>query len=173
MPTQSDADRAWLAALLLGEGSIGLCFPSAKRGRNDPRALAPQIKLPNTDYAIVLRAAEILEAAKIRHFVTSPSRPSGLGKKPYISANVTNKHGVLAFIRLVGPWLVGRKAREAELLLEFLERACSAKRYYPTDRDYEIALEIRSLHDKGTGERLQRLIAENAERTRDKNSLSA
>ena len=165
MPTTPDPDRAWLAAFLLGEGAIMLSFPSTKKGRKDPRSLAPAIKLPNTDYDIVLHAASIVNAAGITHFVTSPTKPSGKGKKPSISLNLTKKKAVQEFLLMVRPWLVGRKSREADLVLDFLSRACSTPRYIPTERDYDIALQVRALHDKGSGERLQRLIAANAELT--------
>jgi hypothetical protein len=61
--------------------------------------------------------------------------------------------------------MIGKKRTQAELVLEFLDKACSVSKYIPTPADYALAFKVRELKDRPRGERLHKLHGENAELT--------
>lgn len=161
--TSRDTAPAWLAGFVLGEGCFRLIFPGTKRGRASPRALCVDIGAANTDFELIYTASRFLTERGIKHFVTSPVFPKG--HKPWIAFKITSKKATQMFLLWIRPFLVGKKAEQADLILEFLNRACAVSRYYPTPADYALAERIRDLKDKSHGERLDRLLQVNAERT--------
>lgn len=162
--TSPECACAWFSGLFEGEGCVGLTIPSTKAGRASPRALAPHLQLNNTDFSLVFECGRILQLVGIKHFITQPCYPRG-NRKPWIALHVTKKDAVRKCLLWMRPFLVGKKGQQADLVLDFLGRACAVKKYIPNDADYAIAFQVMALKDKSRGERLRRLHGENAELT--------
>ena len=113
-----EADKAWLSALIVGEGSIAMyAGRSGVRGRGGWVSIA----ITNTEKVILDEAQVILESLEIGSYYTTLRRSDGIRKPCYhlwISGGYDDK---LKLLELLYPYLVGKKAEIAQLAILFME----------------------------------------------------
>lgn len=121
----TETDRAWLAGIIDGEGSISLFAFQEKDGYTK---LKPSISFVNTDLGIINKALEILEQADCS---THIHRRELSKKNPKHKDVYEVKAGAILeiekFLLLVSPYLSGDKKAKAEILLRFVRRRKSRR----------------------------------------------
>lgn len=109
--------RAWAAGLFEGEGSI------ARREGNRVNHLW-QVTLTSTDHDVVLAFHEVVEVGRIY----GPYQPKRPGSKLYWRWTVSDRLGIEAFAKMIGPYLLSRRrARLAECLAGIAETPFTRK----------------------------------------------
>jgi hypothetical protein len=116
---------SWLAAMVNGEGSIGLNkIWSTPPKRQRRRFFSPRIAVvSNTDPAIVVRCIEIVESLGIRsHYIQEKDD----GKhKPLFTLRVDRMEDIKTILIAILPYMVGEKKARGQLLLNYVESRIS------------------------------------------------
>lgn len=124
--TVSDAERAWLSAMIEAEGSITMNV-NARNGRIQGLRVTPRIIFTNTDEAIISHYVALLEKAEIGKHVrqTKPNnvRHSALVGRAYKDITYVSVDGfrrVVPLLDAILPFMVGAKKERAEVLHRFV-----------------------------------------------------
>ena len=126
----------------MGEGTIYLT-PTKKIYKNKIYyGITPTIGVSNTDMAIIDFCLAFLSNFKV-YETEYPSK--GVKKKSW-SLRISRQKQILETLHLIRPYLIGDKARLADLMIEFCSRP-KTKRY--EGRDLEIYHQIRNLNGRG------------------------
>lgn len=129
--TPTDAEVAWLAGLIEGEGSLMLtAWARDEKGAPHSLKVSANIVLYNTDGGIIEQALNVLEALQIPFYVKEREqkpmmRPGGghyMPTAPMLSVLVKTMPGALRLLQRLSPWLYGEKAARARIMIRFLER---------------------------------------------------
>lgn len=138
----SETDKAYIAGFLDGEGSICLSKP---KNRRTPH---PLITLCNTHFGVMNWISKKLELRETAIY-TYPEDTIRNHKIKY-AVTIGRQAKIKEILENVFPYLIIKK-RQAELMLEYLERrGCSqGMRYYvPSSNIIEIQNEIKALNKK-------------------------
>jgi len=129
--TPTEAEIAWLAGILEGEGSLSLA-PQKTGDKKDDRyhKLAVHIVIYNTDGGIIGKVVEIMEKMGVSHHISErqqkplqmEGRPSYLTRDSLFTVKVQRVRPSLHFLETLRPWLFGDKGKRVDLMLKFLRR---------------------------------------------------
>lgn len=124
--TVSDAERAWLSAMIEAEGSITLNV-NARSGRIQGLRVTPRIIFTNTDNAIIAHYIALLEKAGIGKHVRQTKannvRHSNLVGRAYKDITYVSVDGfkrVVPLLEAILPYMVGDKKERAKVLHRFV-----------------------------------------------------
>lgn len=130
--TSNQAELAWLAGIIEGEGTLALLA-----WRRDERPTTVQnvkinayVVIYNTDGSIVRKVDEILRGLGLSLHIGSREqkpmlRPGGGEYRsidPMLKVSVKGMDDVYKLLTAIRPWLFGDKAARADLMLAYLER---------------------------------------------------
>jgi hypothetical protein len=114
-------DIAYLAALVDGEGSIGLCLTSRKKGKYP--CVLYRLTVWNSDVGIVKKAERILSEILKRVVVGHLYKPTN-SKKPAYAVDVRSKEDLVVVLPLIMPHLASEeKMAKAGFVLRWLDGA--------------------------------------------------
>ena len=114
----TETDRAWLAGIIDGEGSLSLFTNREKDGSTK---IKPVLNFVNTDMTIVNKALSILEEAGCSPYIVKRvhKNPKHLD---IVEVKATSTAQIEKWLLLVQPYLFGVKKAKAEILLRFVRR---------------------------------------------------
>lgn len=126
--TPTPAEKAWLAGIIEGEGSLMLSF--WRRNDKTLPKVGVEVKVYNTDAAIICRVKDIVERLGVSVFYNEreqkPMAREGGGHyrsmDPMLTVGTKTLDGCFGLLAAIHPWLVGNKRLRSALMLEFLER---------------------------------------------------
>jgi hypothetical protein len=129
--TPTEAEIAWLAGIIEGEGSLTMApQPTGKKGDDRYQKIAFHIVIYNTDGGIVLKAVEIIEGLGIfphimerkQKMLQMEGRPGYLTKDSLFTLKIMKIRDALVLLEAVRPWLFGDKGKRADIILKFIRR---------------------------------------------------
>jgi len=120
----SEANKAWFAGFLDGEGSVDL-YPSGRRSRKFPqfRAVAARLHIANTNHEVIRRCQEIWQCGNVYEI-----KPIGAKLRTWLWT-VDGNAKVYHILNSIIPFLVVKKY-QAVLVRDFCERK-SLVRFHP------------------------------------------
>lgn len=133
--TPTEAEIAWMAGILEGEGSLTMAPQHTGKEKSDRYLkIAVHIQIYNTDAGIIWKVAEIIEKLGITPHITEreqkalqmEGRPAYLTKDSLLTLRLGKVREALRFLEAVRPWMFGDKGKRADLMLKFLRRRISA-----------------------------------------------
>ncbi len=153
MTKVSEADLAWLAGIVDGEGCFSVKRPITRQGafRNGQRtSYQVWLVICNTSEPMMLRVKRIFDALGV---TGAKPRRVWKGKKATRWQHwleIAKKHELLRVTQAILPHLTAK--RDEALVVEwFLKRACGVKSYKPTSLD-RLALESMAAIKRNGGE---------------------
>lgn len=152
MTKVSDADLAWLAGIVDGEGCFSVKRPIVRQTYQQGKRTSYQLWLVicNTSEPMMRRVKKIYDALGVE---VGPIRRAWKGKKAtrwQFTLEVARKHTLLMLTQAILPHLTAK--RDEALVVEwFLKRACATKSYKPTAFD-RLALESMAAIKRNGGE---------------------
>lgn len=138
----------WLAGFLEGDGSVALNKQPVGKGRV---VYVPMVRFTNTDALIIENCEKILKEINVGCYFFCKKTKNGLA----FDLTVKGFKRVKELLPHLIPHLVGKKRKEAELVLEWIhsrEVTGSNKTY--TKKEIELANQIDELHDPSFPQRL-------------------
>lgn len=175
--TASEAEKAWLAGFIDGEGSLSIGNLKSKK----TVALSPRLSIPNTDKANIAKVCAILDKILVSGHLEKKETRNEKWKTCYI-IYVTYREKLKILLETIIPYLAGKKKR-AELILKFIDSRLehnkgrrqeiifgtvngrkgkivgSIRHDKYTEEEWEIVREVSILNQKGRGGDPQRLDA--------------
>lgn len=127
--TPTEAEIAWLAGLIEGDGTLSL-GAYARTEKTAPK-ISTSVCLYSTDPALIAKAVELVSRLGLGHYLTERAqRPllkaGGEGAyhspDPMLGIYVKNQQDALILLTRLRPWLFGAKAVRADLMLKYLAR---------------------------------------------------
>ena len=172
--TPSEAEIAWLAGLIEGDGTLALTVHERRGHEGSNPKIAVLLRVYNTDAAIISKSISILERLGVGHYVEEREmkplmKPDGEGAyhspDPRLAVNVKKFADALSLLSRLRPWFFGDKAPRADLILKFLARRLArietaggnTRTPYARD-DLCTVREFYSLTRKGRSPTLERLL---------------
>jgi len=129
--TPTEAEIAWLAGVLEGEGSFALSMWKRDEESGSVPKASVTVKLYNTDAGLVKKAVEIIRRLGIAPYIKEREqkpmqKPGGEGHycspDPMLVVTVSKLEASLVLLKTLRPWLFGNKAARADLMIAFLEQ---------------------------------------------------
>lgn len=128
--TPTEAEIAWLAGIIEGEGTLMLsAFVRNEKGANPKIGL--EVKIYNTDAYLIDACLGIIRRLSIEPYILERAqkpmrKPKGEGvyevRDSMISLIVKRLDDVYKLLALIKPWLLGQKRKRAEIMLSYLDR---------------------------------------------------
>lgn len=126
--TATEAEIAWLAGIIEGEGTVALSCWQRKRGVK-PK-VGVEIKLYNTDSGLINKAIEIVRKMGINPYITqremSPMKMANGdkygGKDPMLMVGVKKLGDTFRLAKSLRPWFFGDKAGRLDLIIDYLSQ---------------------------------------------------
>ncbi len=116
----TEIERAWLAGIIDGEGSISLFSNQEKSGSIK---IKPVINFVNTDLGIVNEALSILHKAGCKPYIVNRRQSTKNSRhRDVVEVKASSVPEVKKFLELVAPYLKGEKKHKAEILLRYVSR---------------------------------------------------
>lgn len=163
--TPSQAEIAWLAGFIEGEGTLVLSSWKRNEKQGKQPKIGLQVKIYNTDALLIRRTVDMMErmgvAPHIKEREQKPMlRPGGGEYRPvngmYI-VTINKLEQVHQLLTHLHPWLAGDKRARADLMLRFLDRRFAKfrknngyKRVPYDDGDMQIVAEFYGLTSRGS-----------------------
>ena len=129
----TETERAWLAGIWDGEGSISLFQNTEKDGAIK---LKPIVNMVNTDMGIINKCLDIIERGGChayivnrRHSVKNPKH------KDVVEIKFSSVPNIKGILELIEPYLEGSKKSKAQILLRYVNRR--SEKFLRGDRSYE------------------------------------
>jgi len=123
-PISREADLAWLAGIIDGEGNIHSCVQAKKCGPLKRDYFQPKLRITNTDVRMIQKVSEIYAAEGITFFYALNAVSRYKNKKStwrdQLEITVSAKKDLVKLLRMVVPYLVN-KQRFAEIFLQAIE----------------------------------------------------
>lgn len=126
----TEAETAWLAGLLEGEGHIGVFEKRSTTGRMYPTL---RLQLNMTDEDVVRRAHTVAGVGGVR----GPLTPSQENRKPVWSWTVYRRDDVVQVLGLIRPWMGQRRGDRIDEALAAYERSGRPSWRHGTRQGYE------------------------------------
>ncbi len=111
----TDVQAAWLAALIDGEGSVGIWRQKRAESVGQPYKYNGIIAISNTNFDLIARIKEVVKLC----YACTDRSPKKRGYKTLYTLRVSNR-AVPSVLRQVLPHLIVKK-RQAELVLRYYE----------------------------------------------------
>ncbi len=108
----TEIEKAWLAGIVDGEGSIRIDYP------RDKGSASPRVVITNNDWAIIERVVDICQRIGANPHVAQRKGKRSTTKDVLI-LNMTK---LLTFLPAIMPYLTGQKNKQALLLYRFCEQ---------------------------------------------------
>lgn len=126
--TPSEAEIAWLAGIIEGEGSLGL--NASKRKDRSSVKIHVVVRIYNTDAGIISKCVEILKGLNVGHYIQERNLGPTLkingkdykARDPILEIQVKKFQDAYILLQKIRPWMFGDKHLRASLMLQFLER---------------------------------------------------
>lgn len=130
----SEAEKAWLAAVIDCEGTISYVISNGKRG---PKL---HITVANMNLELLHRIQELIGAGEVR-----PHPPTGVGKQLTWNYRLHDYGNVYRLLQLLFPHLIVKRNR-AKLALEFLNlRHSPDASFYYTEKELDVVERMKLL----------------------------
>lgn len=113
----TEIEKAWLAGIIDGEGSIRIDYPRVQAGQKTGSA-QPGVVITNTDWAIIERSVDICQRIGVNPHV-SQRHGTRLETKDVL---VLGMPKIMVLLTAVMPYLTGNKSKQAILLYRFCEQ---------------------------------------------------
>lgn len=143
--TLTELDKVWLAAMIDGEGTIGIYRSRRPKCRSGWRYY-PVVSINNTDRRIIDRFVDLTEdwISRVRDYM-----PKNLNGNRIYNAEIRYKT-VGTFLRQIRPYLVA-KGEQADLAFEFikLQRNVGQRNYHLLQPFNDLYIESRLLNHRG------------------------
>lgn len=141
----TEMDRAWLAGIWDGEGSISLFRNEEKNGSIK---IKPVVNFVNTDLGIINEALRILSEADCSVYIVNRNQSrKNSNHQDVVEVKCSTIVGIKKILELIAPYLRGVKKHKAEILLRYCtrreEKFSKGDRTYDED-DFKDLSEIRS-----------------------------
>ena len=142
-----ETERAWLAGIIDGEGSIHITKTIERRNKSG-FAFHPQLSITNTNVAILSNVKRIAASGSICRSISS-SHPAWKDKYSYTA----NSKTIRTILPEVLPYLIGKR-KQALLLLKFLSlvKPSANSRFQRTEEMHRLYERLRNLNRKGKQE---------------------
>jgi hypothetical protein len=127
--TPTEAEIAWLAGIVEGEGTVALsCYIRSER-QSTPK-VGVEIKLYNTDAGIIRKATDILERLGLSFHLGERAQPPMMmasgekygGRDPMLTLTVKRMESAYLLAKLLRPWMFGDKGARLDLIVQYLAR---------------------------------------------------
>ena len=129
----TEMDRAWLAGIWDGEGSIALFRNEEKNGSVK---IKPVVNFVNTDIGIINEALRILHEADCSVYIVNRNQSTKNSKhRDVIEVRCSTIVGIKKILELISPYLRGDKKHKAEILLRYCARR--EQKFLQGDRSYD------------------------------------
>jgi len=129
----TETDRAWLAGIWDGEGSISLF---SNNEHNGSVKLKPVVNMVNTDLAIINKVLDILEQAGCKPYIVNrPHSKKNANHRDVVEIKFSSIPSIIPALELMVPYLCGTKRAKAEILLRYAKRR--ADKFAVGDRTYD------------------------------------
>ena len=123
--TPTEAEIAWLAGIVEGEGSVMLsCY--MREMRSKPK-VGVEIKVYNTDAGIVRKAVDVVQRLGVHyHLGERKQKPITVNGKTYTSSDpmltitVKRMADALRLAVILRPWFFGQKGPRLDLIIQYL-----------------------------------------------------
>jgi hypothetical protein len=119
----TDIEIGWLAGIIDGEGWIGMSLETEhfyRKGYNTrQKSVKVEIKVVNTDPAIIVQTAMIMRKLGVNPYLRSSSRTGE--KRDVYEASIKRMAPVQRVLQVIQPHLVGTKQQRANIMLQFIE----------------------------------------------------
>lgn len=116
----TEIERAWLAGIVDGEGSIALFSNQEKSGSVK---IKPVVNFVNTDIGIVNTALDILHRAGCNPYIVNRKQSNRNNRhKDVVEVKASSVEQVKKFLEVVAPYLCGEKKHKAQILLRYVSR---------------------------------------------------
>lgn len=132
----STLELGWMSGIIDGEG----CFYA----RSKKTTILVRFTLQATSKAMVIKFKELLDQMQIRNRLREKTKTQKEHHRNSFILDVDTKKNVLKFLKVFTPHLIVKR-QEAELLLEYFERACRVKVYKATEEDHQLVEKVKSL----------------------------
>lgn len=113
-----ETDRAWLAGIWDGEGSIALFTNQEKDGCTK---IKPVVNMVNTDMGIIDKVLSILEEAECNVYIVRRIHKNP-NHKDVIEIKTNSVNEIEKLLLLIEPYLFGIKKNKANILLRYVRR---------------------------------------------------
>jgi len=149
--TVSEIEKAWLAGLIDGEGSINCNYPNGKN--NSP---SPRLTITNTDFELIEKAVSICQRIGGNPHVQEKPRTNPKHSKAK-DILILGHSKLLKILPAVMPYLTGRKGEAALALYRFCEsralkgninKLSNADRLY-SEEEISLIFRIKQLNARG------------------------
>lgn len=122
-PQATDIELGWLAGIIDGEGWIGMSIETEHWHRvgkqTRQKSIKVEIKVVNTDPAIVERTAAIMRKLGVNPYLRHGNRTQV--KNPVYEVSIKRMAPVQRLLLVVRDHLVGTKQQRADLMLRFIQ----------------------------------------------------
>lgn len=116
----TEIERAWLAGIVDGEGSIALFTNQEKSGSVK---IKPVVNFVNTDMGIINTALDILHRAGCNPYIVNRKQSKKNNRhKDVVEVKATSAVQVKKFLEIVTPYLRSEKKHKAEILIRYVTR---------------------------------------------------
>jgi len=143
--TLTELEKVWLAAMIDGEGTIGIYRSRRPKCRSGWRYY-PVVSINNTNRRIIDKFAKLTDTwiTRIRNYM--PKNPNG---KRIYNAEIRYK-AVGAFLEQIRPYLIA-KGDQADLAFEFIElqRGVGQRNYHLLEPFNDLYIRSRLLNHRG------------------------
>jgi hypothetical protein len=117
-----EVEKAWLAGIIEGDGSIGMGFQESPRaGGVRGFAVKPTIAFSNQDVLLVERVTQLLKALSGKNAMLRELAGNYPGSFPTMTVSLVGMKAVQAVLEAIHPYLYGMKSAKSRLLRQFLE----------------------------------------------------
>lgn len=173
--TPTEAEIAWLAGIIEGEGTLMMGIWQHNGPTRQPK-VGLQVKIYNSDAGIIRKAASILELLTVGFHLKEREmppmlKPDGEGhytpKAPMLTLTVSKLAAVKDLLEKIRPWLFGEKSARADLMLQFLnkrferthEKGVYMRKHYNAD-EIRIVLAFYKVGRRGDIKMVERVLNE-------------
>lgn len=145
----TDVEAAWLAALIDGEGTIGVWREKRRKNVSGYRYKAV-VRVFNTNFDLIARVRELTNChIGVKDYRRSPGRT----KHKTLYHAIIRQSQIPALLAAVSPYLIAKR-RQADMVLQFCKVVADAP--MRTSESHEMFehfyLEMRALNARGTQE---------------------
>ncbi len=152
--TPTEAEIAWLAGIMEGEGSLTMAPQHTGKAKDDRYLkIAVHIVIYNTDAGIICKVIEIMEKLGIsphlmerqQKTLQMEGRPGYLTKDSLFTVKVMKLRQGLELLDRLRPWLFGDKGKRADLIMKFMRRRLSVVEkagHYGTQGGYRPSYDV-------------------------------
>ena len=122
--TPSQADLAWLAGIVEGEGSV--CLLPPKQFKTQKRQLTVRLVIPNSDLVLLEKCRVTIES--LTGLPKNMLRKNAMTNKPMWTIDVNKQESLLKVLLAIEPYMVGEKKWKALKAIAWLRLRATQKK---------------------------------------------